>query len=138
MVLKRIELERTLLINLGKEFQLNIVCETNLKIVKVLDVTLDLTTGKYNPYNKPGNIPLYINVKSNQPPNILRTYQITFHVVSINHHPMNLYLKILKIFTIVHFLTVVLKIKSNSTQIIKGISVRITTGKKNYMVQSSI
>ena len=45
VVLKRIELERTLLINLGKEFQQNIVCETNLKIVNVLDVTLDLTTG---------------------------------------------------------------------------------------------
>ena len=53
-----------------KEFQLNIVCETNLKIVNFLDVTLDLTTGKYKPYNKPGNVPLYINVKSNHPPNI--------------------------------------------------------------------
>ena len=30
-----------------KEFQLSIVCETNLKIVNFLDVTLDLTTGKY-------------------------------------------------------------------------------------------
>ena len=37
-----------------------------------LDVTLDLTAGKYKPYNKPGNIPLYINVKSNRPPNIMR------------------------------------------------------------------
>ena len=55
-----------------KEFQLKIVCETNLKIVNFLDVTLDLTTGKYKPYNKPGNIPLYINVKSNHPPNIIK------------------------------------------------------------------
>ena len=30
-----------------KEFPLSIVCETNLKIVTFLDVTLDLTTGKY-------------------------------------------------------------------------------------------
>ena len=45
-----------------KEFQLSIVCETNLKIVNFLDVTLDLTTGKYKSCNKPGNIPLYINV----------------------------------------------------------------------------
>ena len=37
-----------------------------------LDVTLDLTTGKYKPYNKPGNIPLYINVKSSHPPNITK------------------------------------------------------------------
>ena len=33
-----------------KEFQLNIACETNLKIVNFLDVTLDLTTGKYKTY----------------------------------------------------------------------------------------
>ena len=57
---------------LSKEFQLKIVCETNFKIVNVLDVTLDLTTGKYKNYNKPGNKPLYINVKSNHPPNIIK------------------------------------------------------------------
>ena len=65
--------------------------------------------------------------------NISKTYKksdpTTFHVVLINYHPINLCLKILKIFTIVHFLTEVLKIKSNSTQIIKGTSVRTTTGK---------
>ena len=38
-----------------KEFQLSIVCVT--------------TAGKYKPYNKPGIIPLYINVKSIQQPN---------------------------------------------------------------------
>ena len=32
-----------------KEFQLSIVCETNLKIVNILDVMLDLTAGKYKP-----------------------------------------------------------------------------------------
>ena len=57
---------------LRKEFQLSIACETNLKIVSFLDVTLDLTACKYKPYNKPGNIPLYINVKSNHPPNIIK------------------------------------------------------------------
>ena len=41
-----------------KEFQLSIACVT--------------TTGKYKHYNKPGNIPLYINVKSIQPPNITK------------------------------------------------------------------
>ena len=35
-------------------------------------MTLDLTTGKYKPYNKPGNILLYIHVKSNHPPNIIK------------------------------------------------------------------
>ena len=57
-----------------KEFQLSIVCETNLKIVNFLDVTLDLTTGKYKPYNKPGNIPLYIKVKLNNPPNNIENF----------------------------------------------------------------
>ena len=33
---------------------------------------LDLRTGKYKPYNKPGNIPQYINVKSNHTPNIIK------------------------------------------------------------------
>ena len=37
-----------------------------------LDVTLDLTTGKYKPYNKPGNVPQYINLKSNHRPNIIK------------------------------------------------------------------
>ena len=37
-----------------------------------LDVTLDLTTGKYKPYNKPGSVPLYINVKSNHPLSIIK------------------------------------------------------------------
>ena len=45
-------------------------------------------------------------------------------------HPKDL--KILKVFTIVHFLIVVLKIKSNSIQIIKRISVRTTIGKEKF------
>ena len=39
-----------------------------------LYVTLDLTTGKYKPYNKPGNIPLYIKVKLNNPPNNIENF----------------------------------------------------------------
>ena len=35
-------------------------------------MTFDLTTGQYKPYNKPGDIPLYINVKCNHPPNIIK------------------------------------------------------------------
>ena len=33
---------------------------------------MDLETGKYKPHNKPGNTPLYINVKSDHPPNIIK------------------------------------------------------------------
>ena len=32
----------------------------------------NLTTGKYQPYNKPDNNPLYINILSNHPPNIIK------------------------------------------------------------------
>ena len=35
-------------------------------------LTLNLTTGKYQPYNKPDNNPLYINIISNHPPNIIK------------------------------------------------------------------
>ena len=41
--------------------------EANKKVVNFLDVTLNLDL----PYNKPRNIPLYINKKSNHPPRII-------------------------------------------------------------------
>ena len=50
-----------------EDFDLSITCETNLKAVDFLDVTLNLTTGKYQPYNKPDNNPLYINILSSHP-----------------------------------------------------------------------
>ena len=57
-----------------EDFDLSITCETNLKAVNFLDVTLNLTTGKYQPYNKPDNNPLYINILSNHPPNIIKIF----------------------------------------------------------------
>ena len=39
---------------------------------QLLNVTLNLTTGKYQPYNKPDNNPLYIQILSNHPPNIIK------------------------------------------------------------------
>ena len=55
-----------------QERDLNITSETNLKIVNFLDVTLNLSTGKCQPYNKPDNDPLYIDFNSNHPPNITK------------------------------------------------------------------
>ena len=55
-----------------EEFNHNITSETNLKILNFLDVTLSLSTGQYQPYNKPDNDPLYIDVNSNHPPNIIK------------------------------------------------------------------
>ena len=54
------------------EFSVNIVSDTNLKVVNFLDLTLNLSTGKYKPCNKPDNKPLCINVNSNHPPNIIK------------------------------------------------------------------
>ena len=46
-----------------------------------LDVTFDVSTGKYKPYRKPNDDPLYINKHSNHPPSILRQLP-----TSINKH----------------------------------------------------
>ena len=54
------------------ELGLKITAQSNLKVVNYLDVTLDLSTGKYYPYRKPDNNPLYINVNSNHPPSIIK------------------------------------------------------------------
>ena len=54
------------------EFSLNIVSETNLKVVNFLDLTVNLSTGKYEPYNKPDNKLLYINENSNHPRSIIK------------------------------------------------------------------
>ena len=51
---------------------LKITVEANTTKVNSLDVTLDLTSGKYYPYTKEGNIPLYVHTKSNHPPTILK------------------------------------------------------------------
>ena len=55
-----------------KNHGLNITIQTNLKIVNYLDVTFNLNNGTYCPYRKPNNQPLYINTKSNHPPNIIK------------------------------------------------------------------
>ena len=49
---------------------LNITIETNMKCVNFLDVTMNLETGKFHPYRKPNDQPLYINVNSNHPAQI--------------------------------------------------------------------
>ena len=55
-----------------EDFDLSITCKIGLKAVNFLDVTLNLTTGKCQPYNKPDNNPLYINILSNHLPNIIK------------------------------------------------------------------
>ena len=55
---------------LFKKENLSITCTTNLIVTDFLDATFNLGTGKYYPYRKENNTPLYINVKSNHPKNI--------------------------------------------------------------------
>ena len=57
---------------ISTEFKLSITSETNLKIVNFLDVTLNLNTRTHEPYSKPNNNPLYININSNHPPKIIK------------------------------------------------------------------
>ena len=49
-----------------------ITVEINLPQMDILDVTFDLPSGKYWPYRKPINEPLYIHSKSNHPPSIMK------------------------------------------------------------------
>ena len=51
---------------------LKIRVEANQKTTTFLDITMDLQTGKYKPYMKPNNRPLYIHKESNHPPSIIR------------------------------------------------------------------
>ena len=68
----QVEWIRKELISIFKtEFKLSITSETNLKIVTFSDVTLNLNTRTHEPYRKPNNNPLYININSNHPPKII-------------------------------------------------------------------
>ena len=62
---------RKSIIGVFKKFGLRITIDVNLRVANFLDVTYDLSTGKYEPYRKPGDTPLYLNRQSNHPPVIL-------------------------------------------------------------------
>ena len=55
-----------------EDFDRSITSETKLKDVNFLDVTLNLTTGKYQAYNKPDKNPLNINILCNHPPSTIK------------------------------------------------------------------
>ena len=60
------------MVDLFKQHHLNLEIIYNLEILDYLDITFDLTTGLFKPYNKTNNIPRYVNSKSNHPPSILK------------------------------------------------------------------
>ena len=55
------------LCSIFQKYSLKITIEANKKLVNFLDVTLNLNTGKFHPYSKPNNTPLYVHNKSNHP-----------------------------------------------------------------------
>ena len=60
------------MISLFKDEGLSIAIDTNLIETDFLDVSFNLNTGKYFPFKKPNNTPLYIHSKSNHPPSIIK------------------------------------------------------------------
>ena len=56
------------IIKLFQHHSLKITAETNLVQTNFLDVTLDLRSGRYWPFRKPNDQPLYIHCLSNHPP----------------------------------------------------------------------
>ena len=56
--------------NAFNDFGLEIVAESNLRIVNYLDVTLNLSDGFFRPCDKPDDIQ-FINKEFNHPPNLI-------------------------------------------------------------------
>lgn len=55
-----------------KDNGLSITIEIGMQTTDFLDVTFDLPSGKYYPYRKPNDMPLYVKAASNHPPSIIR------------------------------------------------------------------
>ena len=51
---------------------LSMTIQTNYIQTDFLDVSLNISTGRYSPYRKPNNRPSYINVNSNHPSIIIK------------------------------------------------------------------
>ena len=60
------------IISLFKYEGLSVTIDTNLIETDFSDVSFNLNTGKYFPFKKPNNAPLYIHSKSNHPPSIIK------------------------------------------------------------------
>ena len=84
-------------------FDISITYATNLKAVNFLDVTLNLKTGKYKPYNKSDNNPLYINILSNHTPNIIKNLPDNNLIELILYQHMKQHLIRLRIYITMHW-----------------------------------
>ena len=69
---RRLDKLRKDIIAVFKAEGLSITIQANLPSTDFLDVTLDLQTGKYSPFRKPGSTPIYVHAKSNHPPSVIK------------------------------------------------------------------
>ena len=69
---RRLDRLRKDIIAVFKSEGLSITIQANLPSTDFLDITLDLRTGKYSPFRKPGTTPLYVHAKSNHPPSVIK------------------------------------------------------------------
>ena len=67
-----IERRKKAIVKVFKDNGLSIVVQCNIKSVDFLVVTFNLNKSYHKPYRKPNNKPLYLNVHSNHPPNVLK------------------------------------------------------------------
>ena len=74
------------IIQIFKKHGLQVTIETLLTRTEFLDVTLDITTGKYWPFKKPNNELQYVHSGSNHPPSILKQlpHSITNRIASLS------------------------------------------------------
>ena len=70
-----------------KDFGLEIVAESNLRIVNYLNVTLNLNDGSFRPCHKLDDIIQYINKESNHPPNLIKHLQASIEKRLSNNSP---------------------------------------------------
>ena len=68
----QIEQKKKKIINIFKDCILSITVITNITFIDFLDLTLNLKTQYYQPFRKPNNDPIYIDINSNHPPQILK------------------------------------------------------------------
>ena len=66
-----IERMKKRMIKIFKDGGFKIIIKGDFKIVNFLDVTFKLRKNTYEPYRKPDNQAVYINVNSNHPPNTI-------------------------------------------------------------------
>ena len=75
------EIDRTRknLIDLFKGIGLDIDIQIDMQSVNFLDVSLDLPNGRYGPYRKPNDRPLYVHRESSHPPTVLKQIPLSIN-----------------------------------------------------------